>query len=221
MGDKSRPVFLMIGGGYLTYTGSRLISEVMKSHPTSENLFIAFGAFFVIFGILIVGANLKKLYDLTKGEKNSDVVVEDIEFPEAIEEAPVQKARTSKKQIKMVNLEASEEKSETTDNENETSEEEAAENEIFDVDESDDEFIETDDEFYDEEEDFDGEDLEEDDEDLEEDDEDSEEDGEDSEEDDEYEEDDECEDDESDDEGQEDTDEESDEDLFKIKLERI
>lgn len=163
MGDKSRPVFLMIGGGYLIYTGSRLISEVMKSHPTSENLFIAFGAFFVIFGVLIIGFNLKKLYELTKGEKNSDVVVEDIEFPEAIEESPVQKARTAKRQIKMVNLEA-----------DETLEDEAEKNDISD-DEDDDGY---------EDDDAD-------------------------EDDDEYEADD------------EEAEAESDEDLFKIKLERI
>ena len=197
MGDKSRSVLLMIGGGYLIYTGSRLISEVMKSHPTSENLLIAFGAFFVIFGVLIVGVNLKKLYDLSKGEKNSDVVVEDIEFPEAVEEMPVQKARTVKKQVKMVNLEADGEKSEkvTTEEaqENATENETSEENESFDDVGADDEFIEVDDdEFYDDE-DFD--------------------------EDDEYEE---YEDDDDYEAGdEEDTEAESEEDLFKIKLERI
>lgn len=201
MGDKSRPVLLMIGGGYLIYTGSRLISEVMKSHPTSENLFIAFGAFFVIFGVLIVGVNLKKFYDLSKGEKNSDVVVEDIEFPETIEEFPVQKVGTVKKQIKMVNLEADGEKSEKVATEEsqenvaqgETLEEESEENKIFDDADADDEFIEADDdEFYDDE-DFDEDDEYE-----------------------EYEDDDEYEDDE-----EEDSESESEEDLFETKLERI
>ena len=117
MTDKSRPVFLMLGGGYLIYTGSKLISEVMKSHPTSENLFIAFGAFFVTFGVLIVGVNLKKIYDLTKKAKDSDVIVEDIEFIDEIEESPVRGKRSVKRQVSMMDLKVKEEEAETIDSE--------------------------------------------------------------------------------------------------------
>lgn len=199
MGDKSRPVLLIIGGGYLIYTGSRLISEVMESHPTSENLFIAFGAFFVLFGVLIVGVNLKKIYDLKKSEKESDVVVEDIDFSEAIEELPVRKEKSVKSNVRMVNLESEETGEEEAETEVEEVQSDEKESEVEDVYEEDVEEEVDDDEFMDAEEVDDTEPDDEEDEFI-----DAEE---------EF-----YEDDEEDDEEVED---ESDEDLFKIKLERI
>lgn len=191
MAGKSRPVFLMLGGGYLIYTGSRLISEVMKSHPTSENLFIAFGAFFVIFGVLIVGVNLKKLYDLTKKEKDSDVIIEDIEFLDEREELPARKKRSVKKQVAMMDLKVKGE-AETIDSEKTDTEEfqEKAEEKQSSENETDDQEILDDDDIDD------------------------------NEYDDEYD-DDEYDDDEYDDEYEEDTEAADDEDFFKIKLERI
>ena len=119
MTDKSRAVFLLIGGGYLIYTGSRLISEVMKSHPTNETLFIVFGAFFVFFGVLLIGANLKKLYDIAKSEKDTDVIVEDIEFSESVEQVSARKEKTSRKSAVMVKIEPEEKESEKSYDEKE------------------------------------------------------------------------------------------------------
>ena len=108
MTDKSRPMFLILGGGYLVYTGCKLISEVMKSHPSNETLFIVFGAFFAIFGVFIIGANLKKIYDDVKLEKESDTIVVEIDFQEETTEPFVHRERRSKNHVQMIKLESEE-----------------------------------------------------------------------------------------------------------------
>ena len=124
MTDKSRPMFLILGGGYLIYTGAKLVSEVTKSHPSNETLFVAFGAFFVIFGVLVVGINLKKIYDDVKVEKESDTIVEEINFPEEITEPFVRKERTRKKKpVQMIKLDSDDAENLETDEEIENEEE--------------------------------------------------------------------------------------------------
>ncbi len=86
MADKSKNILFMIGGGYLIYVGSRLVVEIRKSEPSNETVLLAFGAFFVIFGIIILAAHLVGLYKIVKSEKTSDTIVEKIEFEEEIME---------------------------------------------------------------------------------------------------------------------------------------
>lgn len=101
--------------------------EVMNSHPTSEELFLAFGGFFVIFGVFIVGFQLKSLYDLTKDEKASDTIIEEIEFPEEIFE-PYER---SERQVQMVKVGAdSQEESEHIEASSEEEEYEEMEDEL-------------------------------------------------------------------------------------------
>lgn len=160
MTDKSRPMFLILGGGYLVYTGCKLISEVMKSHPSNENLFIAFGAFFAIFGVVVVGVNLKKIYDDVKVEKESDTIVEEIEFPEEKAEPIVRKERRVKNHVQMIKLESDDAEEleedvaeeEIADHEEETAENEYIEDEIIE-DEAEDFFDEAEDEDFSDEDD--------------------------------------------------------------------
>jgi len=146
----------MIGGGYLVYMGSRLISEVMKSQPTNETLFFAFGAFFIIFGVILVGVNLKKIYDIIKSEKESDVIAEDIDYSEEPEKPFVQKKEHTGKSVQMVNLKSEKAEDEETEAED-SGDKELKESEADDIEEAEDdeeEFFDEKDEYPDEDDEY-------------------------------------------------------------------
>lgn len=150
MTNKSKSTLLLIGGGYLVYMGSRLISEVMKSHPVNETLFMAFGAFFIIFGVVLAGGNLKKLYDIIKGDKESDVIVEDIDLSEEIGETFVQKKEHENHSVQMVKLKSGQSENEEIE-EAETDDIEEAEDDTEEIEDDEEEFLDEDDAYMDEE----------------------------------------------------------------------
>ena len=94
MTEKGGNITLLFGGGYLVYTGSKLVMEVQQSHPTNETMFIAIGVCFIIFGVILAGGNLLKMIRNSMAKKESDTIVEEIVFPEEITAPFPQKERT-------------------------------------------------------------------------------------------------------------------------------
>lgn len=112
MSVKSRNILMILGGGYLIYIGARLVMQTRQSHPQNETMFVAFGAGFAVFGVLVALFYLWDIWKDVRGQKkkeDSDFYVETLEFED--EPEPVIER---KNHVQMVKVEKEQKEQETT-----------------------------------------------------------------------------------------------------------
>lgn len=112
MSVKSRNILMILGGGYLIYIGARLMMQTRQSHPQNETMFVAFGAGFAVFGVLVALFYLWDIWKDVRGQKkkeDSDFYVETLEFED--EPEPVIER---KNHVQMVKVEKEQKEQETT-----------------------------------------------------------------------------------------------------------
>lgn len=73
---KASNIFRLLGGGYLSYIGIRLILDVHQSKPANEVILMAIGCAFILLGLGFVGYTLLCLYREKRTVRNENENVE-------------------------------------------------------------------------------------------------------------------------------------------------
>lgn len=109
MSDKNRNVLMLLAGGYLVYVGCRLTIETQKSHPTNEMLLIAFGVIFALYGVFVMGIQIRRFW-LARKKNKEELAQKEMESLEAITDTPRKAIPVrTEKAVQMVKLEAEDE----------------------------------------------------------------------------------------------------------------
>ena len=141
MSVKSRNILMILGGGYLIYIGARLVMQTRQSHPQNETMFVAFGAGFAVFGVLVALFYLWDIWKDVRGQKkkeDSDFYVETLEFedePEPVIERKnhVQMVKVEKEQETTSEIHIEKEQESTDEQMNVTNVEEQEEKNVEEV----------------------------------------------------------------------------------------
>lgn len=84
MNRKNGNIIWVLAGGYLVYTGGKLITEVINAKPNLYQLMIFFGIVFVVFGGGLAFINIKGFLKTSgdsgagRGEENEDTTETEI-----------------------------------------------------------------------------------------------------------------------------------------------
>lgn len=83
MNRKNGSIIWVLAGGYLVYTGGKLITEVIAAKPNGYQFMIVFGVIFIVFGGVLA---LKNISGLLKSSGVSETDPEETDEAEPLEE---------------------------------------------------------------------------------------------------------------------------------------